>query len=79
MNGVMEIVFSILATAFDMVITMMFFKACMKKRNSIISKITFCSVFVVSFTIDMVLSQINSAGMFFARKSLAIYILLALM
>ena len=32
MNEVMEIVFSILATAFDMVITMMFFKACMKKR-----------------------------------------------
>lgn len=79
MNKVMEIVFSILATAFDMVITMMFFKSCMKKRNSLISNFLFCSIFVGAFAVDMVLSQFGAAGMFYAIKSLIIYMLLSLM
>lgn len=79
MNEVMEIIFSILATAFDMVITMIFFKACMKKRNSFISKFLFCSIFIGTFAVDMALSQFGAAGMFYAVKSLLIYIFLSLM
>ena len=79
MNVVMEAVFSILATAFDMVITMMFFKTCMKKRKSIINSVLFYSIFIAAFAVDMALSQFGAAGMFYAVKSLVIYVLLSLL
>lgn len=79
MSDVMEIIFSILATAFDMVITMLFFRTCMIKKHDGINNSIFYSVFLVTFAVDMSLRQFGAAGMFYAVKSLTIYILLSLM
>lgn len=79
MNEVMEVIFSILATAFDMIITIMFFKTCMKKRSSMINGILFYAIFIGAFALDLALSQFGAAGIFYAVKSLVIYNVLSLL
>lgn len=75
MNEIIENVLAILATIFDMVILMVFYKTCMGSIR--VNKLVFYPLYIVAFAVLMMLSQINVFGLFQMVKSFVIFFMLS--
>ena len=69
MNEVLQIIFAIIASAFEMFTTILFYNSCLGKNNIRVDHVAFFVVFVVAYTIDISLSQFGILGAFYIIKS----------
>lgn len=79
MSETIQTILAVLGTVFDMLTTMLFYKACLGNKNIRVNKIIFYVVFVFSFAVGMALSQFGLAGLFNIIKSVIIFFILTLL
>ncbi len=73
MSIVLNLAIVIVFTLLDMFMLMIYFGACLGKRRAGISKPVFILVYIISFTLDVALSQFGYAPFFYVIKSLLFF------
>ncbi len=79
MNDIMWSMFSVVATFFEMMLIMIFFKIVFQNKNIRVNKIIFYVCFILSSTLSLVLSQFNFIGFFNILKTFILLLLLTLL
>ena len=73
MSDTVQNILAILGTVFNMITTMLFYKACLGNKKIRVNKILFFVTFILAFGIGLVLSQVGYVGLFYSIMSFAIF------
>ncbi len=79
MSDTVQNILAILGTVFNMITTMLFYKACLGNKKIRVNKILFFVTFILAFGIGLVLSQVGYVGLFYSIMSFAIFFGLTLL
>lgn len=79
MSDTIQNVFAVLGTLFNMVITMMFYKACFGKHNIRVNATIFYIAYIAAYAAGIALSQFGSTWIFYTARSEVIFFSLTLL